>query len=429
MLSNSVALFYILVGVAFLGLTIKPAFSQRFFYNVPAFYILIGALSIGLGLPQISPFGTEIEAKVLEHITELIVIIALAGAGLAIDKKMGWRSWLPTWRLILIAMPLTICAIAALGYYAGGLTLAAAVLLGASLAPTDPVLARAVQVGPPGSNEHGIRGALTAEAGLNDGLAFPFVWLAVGLSLIPQLGEGTPGDVAQGFAWMDWFGKDVLYRIIVGILTGFASGWAVTKLLFSPVGDAKNGRTNVVLFLLAATCLSYGTAELLHGYGFLSVFIAARAGRVVSASTAAEPYEKEAHRSADQLESVLMALLLLWFGSFIAQDLWHIWRLSDVLIASLIVFIIRPALGAFSLIGLKESKADKFKISIFGVRGMGTIFYVIFAQTHGAFDSLEPVWRIASLTILLSVIIHGCLANLWMGEPRSDEVVMTGGRQ
>lgn len=424
MFSNPVASFYILIGTAFLGLTVKPAFSHKFFYNVPAFYILIGALSIGLGLPQISPFGSEIEAKILEHTTELIVIIALAGAGLAIDKKMGWKAWQPTWRLILIAMPLTVLAISALGYYAGGLSLAAAVLLGASLAPTDPVLARSVQVGPPGSNEHGIRGALTAEAGLNDGLAFPFVWLAVGLSMTPVL-----GDMAQGFSWLEWFGKDVLYRIIVGILTGLATGWAITKLLFSPVGDAKNGRTNAVLFLLAATCLSYGVAEMLHGYGFLAVFIAARAGRAISENTSAEPYEKAAHRSADQLESVLMALLLLWFGSFIAQDLWFLWSWADLGLACLILFIIRPLFGALSFIGLKESKKDKLKMSIFGVRGMGTIFYIAFAQTHGGFDNIEPVWRIASLAILISVIVHGCLANLWMGEAEEGEVVITGGKQ
>lgn len=424
MFSNPVASFYILIGTAFLGLTVKPAFSNKFFYNVPAFYILIGALSIGLGLPQISPFGSELEAKILEHTTELIVIIALAGAGLAIDKKMGWMAWQPTWRLILIAMPLTILSISALGYYAGGLTLAAAVLLGASLAPTDPVLARSVQVGPPGSNEHGTKGALTAEAGLNDGLAFPFVWLAVGLSLTPVL-----GDMAQGFSWLEWFSKDVIYRIVVGILTGLATGWGITKILFSPVGDAKNGRTNAVLFLLAATCLSYGVAELLHGYGFLAVFIAARAGRNLSANTAAEPYEKAAHRSADQLESVLMALLLLWFGSFIAQDLWHLWSWSDLGLACLILFVIRPVFGVLSFIGLKESREDKMKMSVFGVRGMGTIFYVAFAQTHGGFEDIEPVWRIASLAILISIVFHGCLANLWMGETQEDEVVITGGKQ
>ena len=112
------------------------------------------------------------------------------GAGLKIDRRVGWRSWGLTWRLLAIAMPLTILLLSLLSHWLLGLGAAAAILLAASLAPTDPVLASDVQVGPPKSGEEDeTRFALTSEAGLNDGLAFPFVMCALALAETGRSGE------------------------------------------------------------------------------------------------------------------------------------------------------------------------------------------------------------------------------------------------
>ena len=125
------------------------------------------------------------------RLTEFVVIVALFGAGLKIDRPVSWRGWILAWRLLGVAMPLTILAIAFLGWSVLGLGLASALLLGAALAPTDPVLASDVQVGPPHEGmEDEVRFALTAEAGLNDGLSFPFVYLAIALALSEA--SGTP---------------------------------------------------------------------------------------------------------------------------------------------------------------------------------------------------------------------------------------------
>ena len=405
--NGQIALFYILIGAAFLGLTLKPSFSHRFFYNIPAFYLAVGAVSVGIGLPYINPLRSDTDLKIIEHASELIVLISLAGAGLAIDVRAGWARWQATWRLLGITMPLTILSIALLGMYAGGLGLAAAVLLGAVLAPTDPVLARSVQVGPPGSSgEHGVRGSLTAEAGINDALAFPFVWLAILLL-------ADPPDLSM--AW-DWFSYDVIYRIGVGFVIGIIAGKGLSRLIFSSIGDAGTSRSNPALVLLAAVCLSYGIAEFLGGYGFLSVFIAARAGRVSGDGEDADSYEQASHRSADQLESILLALLLLWFGSFIAHSLWALWTWTDLFIALAILLIVRPIAGYAPMIGMTVPRGDKAKIAFFGIRGMGTIFYLSFAQNHGEFAEIERVWSIAGLTILLSILIHGCLAQVIMRE-------------
>jgi len=145
-----------------------------------------------------------------ELVSELTVIVALFGAGMRIDSLRPWKRWLPTVRMLLIAMPLTIFAVTLLGVALGGLTFAGAILLGAVLAPTDPVLAADVQVGPPQEgDEHAVRFTLTTEAGLNDGLAFPFVYLGLVIAA-----EGTdPGS----WAW-DWIVRDIFYRIVLGML-------------------------------------------------------------------------------------------------------------------------------------------------------------------------------------------------------------------
>ena len=201
---------YLILGLAMLGLTLQPALARFRFVNVPLVYVVVGILLAVVGIPVVDPREGGMQALIVEHISELIVIISLAGAGLAIDTPASWKNWNATWRLLIIAMPLTILAIAVLGGTLGGLSVAGALLLAAALAPTDPVLARAVQVAPPGQDESHMEVALTAEAGLNDGLAFPFVYLAI---------SAAAYGVANG-AWSDWIWGwvtfDTLYRVAVG---------------------------------------------------------------------------------------------------------------------------------------------------------------------------------------------------------------------
>lgn len=419
-LNNQIAFYYSLIGAAFLVLTFEPALRSKFFFNIPILYIAVGVLSALIGLPIINPLNSDLELSIVVHMSEMIVIISLAGAGLSIDLKAGWERWQTTWRLLAITMPLTILSVMFLGLQFAGLSLATAVLLGAAIAPTDPVLARSVSVGSPNSEQRDTQTALTSEAGLNDGLAFPFVWLAIGLAV---MSTNLPLSMSANFplsefAWGDWLLKDVLYRIVAGVGVGLLTGAVITKILFSRVGDAQNGRNNVVLFVLAATFMSYGLAEFIHGYGFLSVFIAARAGRALTKNTKAEPYENEAHESADQLEAILLAVILLWFGSFIGGVLWPLWTWTDAAIAAAIILLIRPIAGWIALIGHDIDRIDRLKIAFFGIRGMGSIFYVAYALAHANFSSPERAWSILSLTILFSAALHGSLARTWMNEAK-----------
>ncbi|MGB6319076.1 MAG: cation:proton antiporter, partial [Litorimonas sp.] len=292
------------------------------------------------------------------------------------------------------------------------------VLLGAALAPTDPVLARSVQVGGPGEDEDPTRIALTSEAGLNDGLAFPFVWAAIALA------AGT-------FDWGSFLAYDVLYRVGLGIAIGWGVGWLITQLVFSRVGDAANERSSPLIVMLAATFLAYGLAEFVHAYGFLSVFIAARAGRRHDRDREVrgsedEAYATEAHESADQFEGILMVILLLWFGTFVAAELWHQWRWSDLVIALALLFVVRPVAGWLAMTGYGATAKERFKMAFFGIRGMGTIFYIAYAQTHAAFDDIDAVWRIAGLCILISVLMHESLAGWLFNRDKKRVAIPTG---
>ena len=152
--------------------------------------------------------------KVTEHLSEAVVIVSLMGAGLKLDRPFGFLRWRLTWRMLALAMPLTILAVTGLGVWGLGLSFATALLLAGAIAPTDPVLASDVQVGPPGSGEEDeVRFTLTSEAGLNDGLAFPFVHLAlelsasaVGASVWPVVGE--------------WALDAVLWKLAAGVAAG-----------------------------------------------------------------------------------------------------------------------------------------------------------------------------------------------------------------
>lgn len=181
----------LLAGLALLGAAWLPHLVKRNPLTLPILYVTLGALvyTLPLPLPPASPIRFSL---VTERLTELTVIVALVSVGLRIDTRFGWRRWALTWRLLAVSMPLTILAGWWLGQAWLGYGMATALLLGAVLAPTDPVLAGDVQVRPPGQGgEDPVRFALTSEAGFNDGLAFPFVWAAVALALASA---GEPMD-------------------------------------------------------------------------------------------------------------------------------------------------------------------------------------------------------------------------------------------
>jgi NhaP-type Na+/H+ or K+/H+ antiporter len=372
-----------------------PLLLRKLPLSMPIILLGVGSLLALLpGLP-FRPLPLDYP-DIAEHLSELVVIIALMGAGLKIDRPFGWRRWKITWRLLAFTMPLSIASIALLGVYGLGLSLAAALLLGSSLAPTDPVLASGVQVGPPkGGGEDNVRFGLTSEAGLNDGLAFPFVNLAIVLGAAAATGE----------PWaLKWISYHVIWELAAGIGIGWGVGKAFGWLTFHMPGDSNLAKTGDGLIALAATLVSYGFAESIHSYGFLAVFVTALTLRNAHRDN---DLHREMHDLTEQIERSAMAVVLLLFGGALASGLLTPIGWAEVGIALVIVFVVRPLAGFIGLIGARVSSAEKACISFFGIRGIGSFYYLAYGLNHMEVPGAERLWAIVGLICFISIVVHG----------------------
>ena len=388
----------VLLGIAIMGVAWLPSLLERFPLSYPILYIGLGiaVYLLPLGLPVASPM---VHPLLTTHLSELCVLVALTGTGLKIDRVFALRTWRTPLLLVLVLMLLTIAGLTALGWGLVGLAPASALLLAASLAPTDPVLAGDVQVGDPGEGrEDNVRFALTGEAGLNDGLAFPFVYLALAL---------LPGATPLSERVVEWLGMDLLYRTLAGVAMGWLSGRLLAYLIFS-LPKRVSIKTSAYGFVaLAVTLTSYGVTELIHGYGFLAVFVAAVTLR---SHERKHEYHRQMHAFTDQMERLLIVVILILFGGAIANGLLLPLTWSGMAMA--LVLVLRPAGALLSLMGSKqENKAERMVISFFGIRGIGSIFYLAFALHKARFADAEQLWAILGFTLVVSIVLHGMLAT------------------
>jgi sodium/hydrogen antiporter len=353
----------------------------------------------------------------VEKAAELIVIVSLMGAGLKIRRPLGWRSWALTWRLLAIAMPLTILALAIAGHLILGLGLATALLLGAALAPTDPVLASDIQIEKPRSDQtNETRFALTSEAGLNDALAFPFVHLAIAISI-----AGAAPAVLASWAW-----DAVLVRLAVGLVCGLALGWLLGWVIYELPRGTQLSRTGDGFVALGATLSIYALTEMAHGYGFLAVFVA---GLMLRRAARNHDFNDRMHDFADEVERLLMMALLVFFGGMLVSGglLANLTALN-VLFAVLTIFVVRPIAGWLSLIGSGRPKLERFVVAFFGIRGLGSVYYLAYGVNHGRFEYEASIWSTLGLIILMSILLHGVsvtpiMRRLDVRSERRDEAV------
>jgi NhaP-type Na+/H+ or K+/H+ antiporter len=389
-------------GIATLAAALLPRLLGRAPISMPIVFLAAGVAAFALlpGLPDPDP-AEHVETAV--RLTEICVIVSLMGAGLALNRVVGWRSWSSTWRLLAITMPLSMLAVGVMGWAALGFGVAGAVLLAAALAPTDPVLASEVQVSEPltdsEQDDDEARFALTSEAGLNDGLAFPFVYAAIAMSLVG----------AAPAAWLpQWLVFDVLWRVGVGTLAGLAVGWLLGKLFFSRVGQRLNLTSTEGFVALAATFLAYGAAELAEGYGFVAVFVCAC---TIRAAEREHGYHAVLHQFIEQIERLLTVIVLVLLGGAIARGLFAEIGWAEVLIALAFLLVIRPVTGFIGLAGGKTGPRERAVIAFFGVRGVGSLYYVAYALQQGDFADGDRTFAIVSLVVVGSILLHGVAAS------------------
>ena len=406
---------FVIFGLGLILAVSLEKWLARFWLSLPIVYVAAGYLlfSLPLGLPHINPTVDGFDAVALEYVTEFIVIASLMAAGIAIDRPANWKNWRQIWPLLLIAMPLTILAVSLLGWWALGLAPASALLLGAAMAPTDPVLARSVQVGPPGENErHDVRFSLTVEAGLNDGLAFPFTYLAIAAVGMTSLGAWT----------LEWVALDLVWRIVAGVAMGWIVGRAGAWYVFEREADAKmedveedgdlakhpKYSTSEGLIVLGTLLLGYGLAEMVEGYGFIAVFVGAVTARQRENRSR---YHKLSHHFIDQIEQIVLVAVLFSFGAMLASGVLDALTWPAALVGLALIFVIRPLAGLLAEANCDLPLVGKFAVAFLGVRGMGSIYYLAYGQNHADFEGLDLLWATASFIILVSVVVHGVLAG------------------
>jgi sodium/hydrogen antiporter len=437
----NIALWSTLIGVLLLFMALGGSVLSKLPLSTSMLYLAFGvALSpLWLGLIYSDLPSTSVA---LERTAEIVILLSLFSSGLKLSAGMSDRRWLPSVKLATISMLVTVAAVAFIGVSLLDLPLGAAILLGGILAPTDPVLASDVQV-ESSTDRDQLRFALTGEGGLNDGTAFPIVLLGLGLLGLHDVGEWA----------IQWLLVDVIWAGMVGLGIGALLGAVIAAFVVYLRRTHKEAVGLDNFLTLGLIALAYGAALLLHANGFLAVFAAGVALRFVERristkanrlSDAAKPFEEtivalvEASSVVGAAEVVathpnhaaaFMAHAMLSFNEqldrigeaamvvFVGALLWSVdWSLLRWWFVPLLLFAVRPAAVFIGLAGSRTSKTQRRLIGWFGIRGVGSIFYLTYAINHGVDGRLASLLITLTLAVVVaSIVLHGISVTPLMG--------------
>jgi NhaP-type Na+/H+ or K+/H+ antiporter len=411
---------FLVAGLVLTLMALANTILKRLPLSTAQLYLLVGVGigPLGIGLLVIDPIE---KAAVLERLAEVAVILSLFAAGLKLRTPLHDGRWKLPLRLATVSMTLTVGLVALAGVFLLGLPLGAAVLLGAVLAPTDPVLASDVQIDDPDDRDR-LRFSLTGEAGFNDGAAFPFVMLGLGLLGLHDLGA---------WGWK-WFTVDVAWAVLGGVAIGALLGVAVGRLVVHLRREQEEAVGLDDFLALGLVALSYGVALLAHTYAFLAVFAAGLALRfeerrhtgdkpAEEVEALAREGEKEGVHVDGDVVPAYMASAVLGF----AEQLERIGGVALViLVGTLLTYadlsweafafvgafflVIRPASVWLGLLRTPTTGLQRELIAWFGIRGIGSIYYLMYAENHGVYDLFSGrILGIVLLTITASIVLHG----------------------
>ena len=394
------------IGLLFCALAVFAAIGALSHERERAFsasiiYLGLGAAAaVAIELFDIAWVDPLDDAELVERLSELAVIIALFGTGLKLDRPLDWASWSGVARLLGIAMPLTIAGVVAFGTGVMGLSLGAALVLGAILAPTDPVLAGDIGVGPPGDEEEREPNfSITGEAGLNDGLAIPFL----------LLGAFVAGEEGSGWV-IEWLVADVVYAIGLAVALGAGVGYGLAAMavrlrdrrLFDPRYDG--------WLAVAAVLVIYGLTELASADGFVAAFAGGVAFRRYEHG---HEYNARVHDGADMVEKFAELALVLLIGSLVTLDGLQAPGLDGWLLVPLLLLVLRPASVAVALLRSGLPAAERAWIGWFGVRGVGSVNYAAVTLGLGVLSAQEgaAVFWTTIVAVIVSIVVHGVTAT------------------
>ncbi|HET6827677.1 MAG TPA: cation:proton antiporter [Ramlibacter sp.] len=418
------ALWSLIVGALLVLMALSATVMQRLPLSTAMLYLLVGlAVSpLGLGMLAAHPLRHTV---LLERMAEVVVLLSLFTAGLKLSPGLRERHWVLPVRLALNSMVITVALIAAVAWFLLDMPLGACVLLGAILAPTDPVLASDVQLNHAQDRDR-LRFALTGEGGLNDGTAFPFVMLGLGLLGLHELGS---------FGWR-WIAVDVLWATVAGLGSGALLGLAIGRLVLFLRREHKEAVGLDDFLALGLVALAYGTALLIHAYGFLAVFAAgvalrqleqsqtrSRRARPEVARAMADPGSDTARAVAvdpkhapafmaqavlgfnQQVERIGEVAIVITIGAL----LWAVpWEPAVWWFVPLLLLGIRPLAVLLGLARSRASQGQRWLIGWFGIRGVGSLYYLMFAINHGLSEDLSTTLLAITVPVVVtSIVVHG----------------------
>lgn len=419
--SMSFSIWAVVIGALLIIMALSSTLLKRLPLSTAMLYLFAGIVLGPIGWELMSPDPFLFSASI-ERMTEIALLISLFAAGLKLGLPLSNKHWRIPISLAFVSMTISVLFSTALGVYGLGLSLGAAILLGAIIAPTDPILASDVQV-ENATDRDRLRFSLTGEGALNDGAAFPFVLLGLGLLGLHNLGVG---------GWR-WVLIDVLWAISAGLLIGALLGKLIGKLVVYLRSQHKESIGLDEFLALGLIGLSYGAATLLHASGFLAVFAAGLAlqrvkepqltvGETMEVTMVLDNPEAQVaaatdpeHASAymmqavrgfnEQLERIGEVAVVLVVGAMLAFT-----NLTPSIIVFVVLFfiLIRPVSVWIGLLGAPVSRDQRMLMSWFGIRGIGSIYYLMYAINHGLpFALAEPIVAITLATVTVSIVLHG----------------------
>ncbi len=416
------AFWALIVGALLIAMALSGTLLKRLPVSTALLYLAAGYGLSPAGLNLMAPDPLNYSA-ILERLAEVAVLISLFAVGLKLGLPLSDKGWLLPVRLTIVSMTITVVLIALIGTQILGLSLGAAVLLGAIIAPTDPVLASDVQVLEADDRDR-LRFSLTGEGGMNDGAAFPFVMLGLGLLGLHDLGSG---------GWR-WLVVDVLWAIGGGLLIGGVMGTLIGKLVVYLRSRHKESVGLDEFLALGLIALVYGLAVLSHSYGFLAVFAAGlalqrvrvRPGNNVGSADRGMGLKSKQAKAAlathteyagvfmmhevrnfnDQLERIAEVAIVLVLGGMLSYSYLPANAGWFILILFLVV---RPVSVWLGLLGATSVSSDqRLLISWFGIRGIGSIYYLMYAINHGLPRALAGEIIALTLSVVaVSIVVHG----------------------
>ena len=420
------AQWFLLVGGLLLARGLTAPMLQRLPVTPAIIYLAVGLL-VGPTVLNLFHFNPLKESALLEVLTEVVVLISLFSAGVKMPVPFSFARWRTPVLLASVSMAVSVGLVAAFAYFLLGLPLGAGVLLGAILAPTDPVLATDVQSRHPGDRDR-LRFTLTCEAGMNDGSAFPFVMLGLGLLGLHELGEFG----------LRWALVDVLWATVAGVAIGVVSGAALAHLGRKLRGSPPRHKLMDDFLGLGLIGVVYGLSMWVDAWGFLAVFFAAVALRQTELKLAGAEMESADPAHPDQppsgriepdaadaspdiepaptvsegslvfkehLERLSELVLVLLIGGTLFLDSWS-WRAVGL---ALFLFVVaRPVSVLVGLLGTRTLWPTRGMVGWFGVRGIGSLYYLMFAIQHGLSEELAlDLIQLTLIAVSLSILVHG----------------------